>query len=583
VTSNTGLTAPGTFTVAPDITVPAAGALTVNGVAASSAGTTSSSSSTSFAIGTRTDFTDAGSGLASSTLTLQSETLIGSTCGAAGSGGAYTSPTTVVSTTQPTIDAGFCYLYSLTGTDNVGNAASTSTTVSVTPLAVFGATDLGNNDASPCTSLTSRVCTGASVTTTSGRSELILVHVKGSNSTSTTVSSITGPFTSASQVATIECATATGANYLFAWKATGNGAGPTAVAVTFNTGTTSANPIAIDVIQLGAGNNILACSSCTSRGTTALGNQNASAVLAVQGANDTEIAFVGAAKNNAFTLPAGFGALASGVVGSGSGFSTVTASTTCGQAQSTAAFGLGASSLAWGAIGIEIQAIAPVCAAVVAGGSGDNATVTTPASFTPVAGATYLVFAAHTSSAGDSASVTSSALTAITPIATNTLGDGITWQFEWIASGTSTAGTASVTFAKATTKTGLGAAVIGVVQLTGINASAPYVGSGTLTASTTAGKQLTAGLSGPLSASDAEVVFVYATGDLGSTDSGWVTSGFSTVAGTYARSTPSDTGFGTLLGLSPLAISAATYGASANWPASNGVRYGTIALELRHG
>src|SRR5205814_29905 len=72
------------------------------------------------------------SGLASSILTVQSATLTSGTCGAPGSGGPYTSPTTVTGTTNPAITAGFCYLYTLTGTDNVGNAASVLTTVKVT-------------------------------------------------------------------------------------------------------------------------------------------------------------------------------------------------------------------------------------------------------------------------------------------------------------------------------------------------------------------------------------------------------------------------------------------------------------------
>lgn len=420
------------------------------------------------------------------------------------------------------------------------------------------------------------------MTTTTGRPELILVHVKGSSSTSTTVASISGPFTGAVQVASTEYPTATGANYLFAWTATGNGTGPTAVSVTFDSGTATANPIAIDVVQLAAGNTVLSCSSCTNGGTTAAGNQNATASLTVQGATDTEVAFLGAAKNNAFAVPAGFGTLAAGAVGTGAGFSTGAYDTTCGQAQASAAFNLAANGVAWGAIGIEVQALAPPCATIAATGFGNNATVTTAAGFTPVPGATYLIFAAHTSSSGDSASIASSALTAITAVATNTLGDGTSWQFAWVATGTSTAGTATVTFAKATTKTSESDGIIEVVQLSGVNATTPYVGTGTSTASATAAKQLIASLAGPQSSSDGELVFVYATGDLSPSDTGWVTPGFATLAGSYAHSPAADTGYGTLVGMSSSATSSATYGASANWPASNGDKYGTIAFELIH-
>ena len=115
-----------------DTAAPSGGAVTVNSVAATSGGSTSTSTSTSFAINSRTDYTDSGSGLASSTLTVQSETLTGTTCGAPGSGGPFTSPTTVTGTTQPGgITRGYCYLYTLTGTDKAGNTASISTTVTV--------------------------------------------------------------------------------------------------------------------------------------------------------------------------------------------------------------------------------------------------------------------------------------------------------------------------------------------------------------------------------------------------------------------------------------------------------------------
>ena len=130
-TNNAGLGASAGFTVTPDTAAPTGGALTVNGAAASAGGTSSSASSTGFSIGLRTDYTDAGSGLSSSTLTIQSATLAGVTCGAPGSGGAYTSATAVSGTINPTIAAGFCYAYTLAGTDKVGNAAVVATTVQV--------------------------------------------------------------------------------------------------------------------------------------------------------------------------------------------------------------------------------------------------------------------------------------------------------------------------------------------------------------------------------------------------------------------------------------------------------------------
>jgi hypothetical protein len=136
-TNGAGLTATNSsaFTVTPDTTAPTGGTLSVNGTAASAGGSTSTATTTGFAIGSRTDYSEtqsaSQSGLASSSLTIRSETLTGNVCGAPGSGGPYTSPTTISGTTQPTIETGFCYLYTLTGTDNVGNAASVGTTVKV--------------------------------------------------------------------------------------------------------------------------------------------------------------------------------------------------------------------------------------------------------------------------------------------------------------------------------------------------------------------------------------------------------------------------------------------------------------------
>ena len=134
--NNASLSNTSSFTVTPDTTGPTAGAVTVAGVAATSGGASatvnnSTNANNLFTITGRTDYNaDAGSGVASSVLTVQSETLSGSTCGALGSGGPFTSPTTITGTTQPSgILAGFCYVYTLTGTDNVGNTSTITTTV----------------------------------------------------------------------------------------------------------------------------------------------------------------------------------------------------------------------------------------------------------------------------------------------------------------------------------------------------------------------------------------------------------------------------------------------------------------------
>ena len=132
-TSGAGTTASAlSFTLTPDTAVPTGGALTVNAIGATSVGTSSQTGVTTFTIGTRTDYSDSGAGLATSILKIQSATYNNNTCGSPGSGGPFTTATTVTGTTQPTgITVGYCYLYTLTGTDNVGNATSIATTVQV--------------------------------------------------------------------------------------------------------------------------------------------------------------------------------------------------------------------------------------------------------------------------------------------------------------------------------------------------------------------------------------------------------------------------------------------------------------------
>jgi hypothetical protein len=125
-----------TFTI--DTVLPADGALTVNGEVASGIGSTSSNTTGSYPIDARSDYTDAGSGLASSTLTRRTGTLSNNTCAGFGS------PTTIVGTPAQAGLADGCYLYTLTGTDNAGNAASVSTTVKVDTTAPTGGSVTAN-------------------------------------------------------------------------------------------------------------------------------------------------------------------------------------------------------------------------------------------------------------------------------------------------------------------------------------------------------------------------------------------------------------------------------------------------------
>ncbi len=113
------------FTLTADSAVPVSGALTVNTVAARGGGTQSYDSDGTFTIGVRTDYTDAASGLASSTLTREQGTLNADACSA------YGAPTTLVGTPAQSGLATGCYRYVLTGTDNVGNTVSITTIVKV--------------------------------------------------------------------------------------------------------------------------------------------------------------------------------------------------------------------------------------------------------------------------------------------------------------------------------------------------------------------------------------------------------------------------------------------------------------------
>lgn len=121
-TDRAGNTASVTTTVKFDVTNPVSGALTVNGVAATVAGSTSTSSTGTFTIA-RTDYTDANSGLASSILTREFATRTGGICGVFGA------PVTLTGAPAQTGLTTGCYRYTLRGTDNAGNTLAVSTTV----------------------------------------------------------------------------------------------------------------------------------------------------------------------------------------------------------------------------------------------------------------------------------------------------------------------------------------------------------------------------------------------------------------------------------------------------------------------
>jgi hypothetical protein len=173
----------------------------------------------------------------------------------------------------------------------------------------------------------------------------------GSNSTTSTVQSISGPFSASpapSQLGSVEYPTSTGKNYLFAWQAQGGGSNQ-AVKVTFDTGTTSGT-VFIDVIQLGASTSPVSGGTCTQSGTTP-GGGSSPVCVTVQHASDSEIAFFGSSSNGqTWTQPSGgsFSSLdgASGSKGSYGVFTNPAV-------QATATFTMGGNK-AFGSIGIEI-------------------------------------------------------------------------------------------------------------------------------------------------------------------------------------------------------------------------------------
>ena len=122
------LTAPVLVTVVMvDTTAPTGGALTVNGVTATTGGSTSTSLTGSYSVTTLTAMTDGNSGMASSTLTRTS----GPTCDALDP-----ETETVLSGPTPIAETGMspgCYRYDWTGVNNAGLSRTLSTTVTVAP------------------------------------------------------------------------------------------------------------------------------------------------------------------------------------------------------------------------------------------------------------------------------------------------------------------------------------------------------------------------------------------------------------------------------------------------------------------
>jgi hypothetical protein len=191
-TSNAGVnSANATYSLIADTTGPTGGVLTVNGTAATAAGATSYSTSGSFTIGARTDFSaDAGSGFVSSTLTRASGTL------GAGSCSNYAAPVTIAGNPNQSGLAAGCYLYTLTGTDRVGNTSVLAVTVEVDKTAPTATASVPAFTNGPVPVTFSAADAGSGVNTASGQ-------LKRSSSTYTASSNTCSAFGAFSNIGSL--------------------------------------------------------------------------------------------------------------------------------------------------------------------------------------------------------------------------------------------------------------------------------------------------------------------------------------------------------------------------------------------
>ncbi|HCK78479.1 MAG TPA: hypothetical protein DHW34_00505, partial [Actinobacteria bacterium] len=103
-----------------DVTAPTGGSIVIGSTTSSSAGTTGFAPAAF--TGTVTNFSDAGVGIDTNVIARSTATLTGSTCGTFGTA-------VTVSSISESSSAGLCFKYTLTGTDLLGNTASTTITV----------------------------------------------------------------------------------------------------------------------------------------------------------------------------------------------------------------------------------------------------------------------------------------------------------------------------------------------------------------------------------------------------------------------------------------------------------------------
>ena len=225
-------------------------------------------------------------------------------------------------------------------------------TVTSGPFNVMAAvTLLTTNSATPCTSGSS--CTTASITPAPGATLLILAQRGGATSATDAVTSISGPLTAASSVASVEYPSSASRNYLFAWTATATASsGP--VTVTFKGGG-NANPTIVEVVEL-VGDNVAApmAQAPTASGTSLILG-GASGNLSTPNSADTEVVLVSFLANAAITTPTGFTKLDETATGSNGGEDYGVYFTGSAQASTKiSAPGLGLLT-GWGTIALEIN------------------------------------------------------------------------------------------------------------------------------------------------------------------------------------------------------------------------------------
>jgi hypothetical protein len=208
----------------------------------------------------------------------------------------------------------------------------------------FSATDLGNARLI----CSGGWCSGPSVTATSGSTELIFAYVAESRYDSTALTGVTGPFSGTpSNYSDEEFERVAGGgvkdNFLFAAQATGDGS-TGAVTLSFDHLSNNAT-VWIDIVQLGAGDTVITCSTACADGGV---GSPASVLTRVASSSDSEIAFAGTADAASFTPPSSF-------TGLGGGGSSPYGTWADPAVAAASKFGMSASGDGWGSIGVEVS------------------------------------------------------------------------------------------------------------------------------------------------------------------------------------------------------------------------------------